>query len=158
MTLAPPTGPVLRDIHVPQASWWPLAPGWWILLAVVLLLLGVVVWLLRKHIRRKHRLRSLDAELSIVEAQFEHDENKANLASGLSELIRRAAVLRGGNAQLTGQAWLAELERLASGCLQEQDVTILESAPYQRQCEFDAQALTRNCRQWLRIAVVDHDA
>ncbi len=158
MSLAPPAGPSLRDIHVPDPSWWPPAPGWWALGGLLLLLLAVSFWWLRRWSRQRRKLRALDAELNSITLQFEHDHDKVALASALSQLVRRAALLRGGKAQLRGQAWLIELERLAPTCLHQQNVAVLQSAPYQRHASFDAQALIRDCRCWLRAALEGSDA
>ena len=48
-----PTGPALRDLHLPgEPSWFPPAPGWW-LLAVLLIIAAIV--LLRYWQRRRRR-------------------------------------------------------------------------------------------------------
>lgn len=158
MSLAPPAEPILRDIHVPDPSWWPPAPGWWALGSLLLLLLAVLLWWWRRRSQQRRKLRALDAEMRSITLQFEQDHDKVALASALSQLVRRATLLRGGKAQLRGQAWLAELERLAPSCIHQQNVAVLESAPYQRQASFDAQALIRDCRCWLQAAVERSDA
>ena len=42
-----PSGPDLRDIHLPPApSWWPPAPGWWLLALVLLIAIALGAWML----------------------------------------------------------------------------------------------------------------
>lgn len=105
----------LRDLHLPEAvGWWPPAPGWWFL--AVLVLAGLVLLLLR-HARRRARgaarrraLRELDALL----AEFEANRDAVRFAAGASALLRRAMLAyapRGEVAGLTGEAWLAWLDR-----------------------------------------------
>ena len=53
-----PSGPDLRDIHLPPApSWWPPAPGWWLLAIVLLIAIAVGVWTLLR-LWRERRWRT----------------------------------------------------------------------------------------------------
>lgn len=156
--IAPPAGPELRDIHVPEPSWWPPAPGWWILAVLALVLFTLLGWWIRRRLQRQRKLRALEVELAAVEAQFAQTKDKVALAGNLSRLIRRATLLRGGRAQLSGSAWHQELQRLAPENLDPQDVAVLDSAPYRRYADFDAEALTQACRLWLRATVESKDA
>jgi hypothetical protein len=100
----------LRDIHLPDAvGFWPLAPGWWALAALVAAAaLGAV--LVRRH-RRHRKLRWQRAcieELEAVALAFETTADETALAAGLSVLLRRVALARGGEsvAALHGEPWL----------------------------------------------------
>jgi hypothetical protein len=96
----------LRDIHLPQpVGLWPLAPGWWMLAGVlVLTVLGVRLWSRRR--RRslaRHALRELDR---LAAAPGTDDVQR--LATAISALLRRVALLRFGRARvaaLHGRAW-----------------------------------------------------
>lgn len=82
-------GPVLRDIHLPEApGWWPPAPGWWILAA--LLLLGLLLlWRLAARRRRARGLRArLQQELALA---LELAADPATRVASMSHLLRRAA-------------------------------------------------------------------
>lgn len=156
--IAPPAGPDLRDIHVPEPSWWPPAPGWWILALLVLLLCVVLVWWSRRRLKTRRKLRALEVELSAIEEQFVRTNDKVALAGSLSQLIRRAILLRGGSAQLRGKAWCEQLQRLAPGRIDEHSVAVLDSAPYRRHADFDVHALMRACRSWLRVVLESNRA
>ncbi len=153
MILAPlsaiPARPVLRDIHVPQASWWPPASGWWILLVLLVASLLLLAWLLRRWRRRRQLRNMLLSELDKVTAAFAQDQDGAALAAGLSSLLRRAARLQGAEVHLAGAAWRDEVQRLAPDALSPAFVRVLQSAPYQRSPEFDAEGLLAACRRWL---------
>ena len=110
-----PAADVLRDIHgLDAVSWLPLAAGWWYLLGAfiaVLLLVGIRYWIIyngpwlgwRGDARRQ--LRRLKKALSKGEPR--------DIASQLSELLRRIAMARSGRreaAGITGDAWLLWLE------------------------------------------------
>lgn len=110
-----PTQIPLRGLHLPDAiGWWPLAPGWWVL--IVLLALGVGLLLrdmLRRRSRsaaRRHALRQLEQHTTA----FADHGNTVTLGIEVSELLRRAMLAyapRADVAGLTGEAWLAWLDR-----------------------------------------------
>jgi hypothetical protein len=104
----------LRDIHGPDAvGWWPPAPGWWLvalgaLLAAWLLLAAArFVWrypFFTWHHDAWRRLVGLRRALAT--------DSPAEVATGLSELLRRVAMARLGRdscAGLAGDDWLAWL-------------------------------------------------
>lgn len=105
----------LRDLHLPEAiGWWPPAPGWWLLVA--LLVLGLV--LAARALHRRHRQNAARrlalAELARLQKNWEADLDTAALASGTSDLLRRAMLAyapRQEMAGLTGRAWLEWLDR-----------------------------------------------
>jgi hypothetical protein len=127
----------LRDLHLPDPTgWWPLAPGWWVLIALAAA--GLVYLLYQQYRRWRHnRLRRIAlAELSRVYQEYRHGTDALTLAKKISELLRRSMLAyspRGEVAGLTGEAWLAWLDR----GLEDQPFTTgagrkIESLPYQR--------------------------
>lgn len=105
----------LRDLHLPDpVSWWPLAPGWWLLIALALAGVAVLVraWqrARSRNAARRQALRVLEARV----AEYGRHGNAVRLGSELSELLRRTMLAyapRADVAGLTGEAWLAWLDR-----------------------------------------------
>lgn len=101
----------LRDIQgLDPVSWWPLAVGWWLLILLALLII-IGVFLSLRHLRRYppgswnrdayHRLTQLRKEANNL--------TDSELASRLSDLLRRISVTRMGRLQaagLSGDKWL----------------------------------------------------
>lgn len=104
----------LRDIHgIDPASWWPPALGWWLVLLGVGLTVYLISWLLEQ--RRLYPLgrwqKDAHRRLLRLKKLLKSAPTK-EVASELSELLRRIAVARCGRlkvAAMTGQAWLAWL-------------------------------------------------
>jgi hypothetical protein len=101
----------LRDIHgLDVVPWWPLAVGWWYVIAFIIFIAIVTAtsyWMMRYAPwlgwrRDAHRqLRALKKVLP--------GEDPREVASRLSELLRRIAMARSGRktvAGLTGENWL----------------------------------------------------
>ncbi len=106
----------LRDIQgLDTIPWWPIATGWWLLAVLVIALIFVLVSLVRNLLRypagswRRYawkELRMLKQQSSGMTAQ--------QIASDLSELLRRIAVARLGREQaagLSGERWLEWLQQ-----------------------------------------------
>ena len=152
----------IRDLHLPEViGWWPLAPGWWILIALAAA--GLFV-LLRRMFRayargsaRRHALRQLEL---YCEEYLDHD-NGVKFGTQLSELVRRTMLAyapRGAVAGLTGQEWLAWLDRdLDRSHFAEGDGRWLIEWPYQdpglRLDKSDVGALVDAVRLRLRTPV-----
>ncbi len=140
----------LRDIHLPEPiGWWPLAPAWWAVFGGVLLcaLGGFLVWRQRRRTRVR---RAAQTELAKIKARFAAEADQMALARALSSWCRRVGIALGRAPDLTGDAWLAELDRIGSGdffahglgrCLQE--------APYRASVELDASALLAGLEAWV---------
>ncbi len=106
----------LRDIHgLDTIPWWPIATGWWLFAVLVIALMFVLVSLVRNLMRypagswRRYawkELRTLKQRSADMTAQ--------QIASELSELLRRIAVARLGREQaagLSGERWLDWLQQ-----------------------------------------------
>jgi hypothetical protein len=108
-----PAGPDLRDIHLPPApSWWPPAPGWWVLAIVVLVAIGFGVWTLARLWRGQRWRRRVIGELDRIAASHAAQPDGVRLATEVSQLLRRAALLvEPGAVALHGEEWLAFLDR-----------------------------------------------
>lgn len=98
----------LRDIQLPDpVAFWPPAPGWW--LAAALCAAMIVAAILFARARRRSMRRAALRELSAVEGRFESRGDPAELAQGLSALLRRTALARFPDASvaaLHGAHWL----------------------------------------------------
>lgn len=105
----------LRDLHPPDpVGWWPPAPGWWLLL---LFLAGGLVWLARWYLHRRSRNAARRYALRKLEAycdEYGQHGDAVRLGSQLSGLLRRTMLAyapRADIAGLTGEEWLAWLDR-----------------------------------------------
>ncbi len=143
-----PSGPELRDIHVPAPpSWWPPAPGWWLLAALVVALSVFVFLHVRKRLRHRRRTRA-------VMAEFERtvDTARANapaLSAALSAFLRRLAMRGSASAAtLSGEAWLAHLDVMLGGDEFSKGVgRALADAPYRAHADIDEPALIALARR-----------
>jgi hypothetical protein len=146
-----PSGPVLRDIHLPLApSWWPPAPGWWVLAAV--LLIALVTWGLwyRRRRRHQHQLTRVLAELDGLLLQYHQQGDAPSLAAGLHQLLRRAARrLDPMAARQQGAAWKATLARVALPAPMQAQLLALEQQMYRNDQSIDATASALAVRRWI---------
>lgn len=151
MTVA--TLDALRDIHLPPLPGLAvaLAPEY-LALAALLLLAGAVGW--GRRWRRRRPLRAALRELAGLADAHARDADNTRLASGLSRLLRRYAVLRFAPAPiagLSGRAWLDFLDAHGGAGDFAQGVgAVLETRPYQSHGAFDATALMALVRRWLQ--------
>ena len=164
-----PSGPDLRDIHLPPApSWWPPAPGWWLLAIVLLIAIAAGAWMLLREWRERRWRRRVLAELDRIAALHATQPNGVRLATDVSQLLRRAALLiEPGAAALHGEEWLAFLDNRfddasARGGKEAHFRTdagrALIDAPYRRvddpdRPSVDASALLGLARRWLQRAL-----
>lgn len=137
-----PAGPVLRDIHLPEApGWWPPAPGWWALAALALMLSALASLWLRRQLRRRAWRRALTAELAQIDARHPHSDAAAHVAA-LSVFLRRVAALADASvAALQGEAWLRFLDGDdPARPFSEGNGRLLLDAPYRRTVDPQAAA------------------
>ncbi|MGH8152027.1 MAG: DUF4381 family protein [Rhodanobacteraceae bacterium] len=146
-------GPVLRDIHLPPAGWWPPGPGWWIVAglvaAICLLVVASLAWR-----RRRAPLRAALREIGALAAAFGRDGDAAKLADGASRLLRRiarridpAVAARGGG------EWRAFLRRYARNDTTRAALDQLVEARFRVAPSFEALALLAALRVWCRRAL-----
>ena len=153
-----PSGPELRDIHVPaDPSWWPPAPGWWLLAAIVIALLAWAILRLRRSMRRRQWRQRVIAELDRIATDASLREDPPRLLGELSQLLRRSARLLDVAApSLRGTDWLAFLDQQIGGDeFSRGSGRVLLDGPYQRQASVDADALLALVRRWLMRVLDD---
>jgi Domain of unknown function (DUF4381) len=150
----------LRDIVLARPpGFFPPAPGWYLIAALAI---AIVVWDVRRYRRRRaanlYRRQAL-AELDRLVDVLEHKGGRHEVAARLPELLKRVALHvepRAAVADLTGAAWLAQLDRMYGGSafskgpgrilprLAYGTATYIASVP---RAELDA--LVRLSREWL---------
>ena len=150
-----PTGPQLRDIHLPPApAWWPPAPGWWMLAALALLLIGGAIWFTRKQRRVLRQRRAVMSELDRVATQYERDADAAALITALHQLLRRVARRHDLQAtQQRGEAWRRTLSRVPLDESVLDRLVALDQWLYRPPAEFDHAAAVGAVRNWLHKAL-----
>lgn len=146
-------GPVLRDIHLPPASWWPLAPGWWLLaLGLIFMVAGFAFWYGRRH--RRHLLHSVMREIGAIEAAHAANGDDRRLADQASRLLRRVACrVDPAAATQGGEAWRAFLHRHAHEPATRRALDDLADARFRAHPVLDAPALMAALRTWCRNAL-----
>jgi len=107
---------LVRDVHVPEASWWP-APGWWLLAILFAVCVYGIYRLLR--LRRAYRLdawrREARAELKTLSSTLETADvsERHEVVKRASSLLRQVMMAvhgREGVASLTDDSWLRALD------------------------------------------------
>ncbi|MBF0628205.1 MAG: DUF4381 domain-containing protein [Magnetococcales bacterium] len=145
----------LRDIHLPDPiSWWPPAWGWWVVILTPLL--AILFWLLWRHRARRHWIRTAAlAELTRITQNHAHHQDDQRLATELSALLRRVALLRHPDqpvAGLCGEAWLNFLDQnLPARPFSQGAGRMLILAPFAPATRFHPDELLQICQQWIRI-------
>lgn len=147
------SGPVLRDIHLPPAGWWPLAPGWWLLALVVIVLAIGVAWWWRRHARQRP-LRSVLREIDAIEAAHADHRDDTRAAEQASRLLRRMARrIDPAVASQTGAAWRAFVRRYARDAATRQALESLMDVRFRARPALDVPAVATALRAWCCIAL-----
>jgi hypothetical protein len=153
----PPQEPQLRDIHVPQVSWWPLAPGWWVLAGLVVIALLVTVWLLRRRARRRKFIDVVLADLHDARARHALDGDSAAFAATAHALLRRVARTRDPHAVTSSaNSWHDALAGMAPS----RDVSrlvALGDVIYRPRAALDVDVVHKDVEDWVRD-VLSHRA
>jgi hypothetical protein len=147
----------LRDIHLPDdPSIWPLAFGWWLLIIIGCILIYIFVkkWLqLRK---QKQVINLMQIELSHINNHYKNHKNKHQLASEISELLKRFVrhILKDNSAiSLTGAVWIDYLNKQAGSDHFSQFESELTQAQYLPQSEYDASRLIAAVKNYFPTAI-----
>lgn len=141
----------LRDIHVPPApDLWPPAPGWWVLFALFATLLVLAGWHLVRYLRVRRRRRHILGELE----RLRRGSTGPRLAAEVSALLKRVALARFPRTQvapLTGEGWLAFLDRTGGGGrFAGGPGKVLAEGPYAPDTTLETEALLGLARDWVR--------
>ena len=151
----------LHDLVEPAAvAWWPLAPGWWIVIALLLVWLGaafVTAWIRwRKTAYRRAGLRLLD---KIEKASANASADSVRLLGSLSSLLKRVALAafpRERVASLSGDEWIAFLDRTSAGArFATEPMNLLAGASYHdsASAQLDDEQFSAICdaaRSWIQ--------
>ena len=149
----------LRDLHMPEPiSFWPPAFGWWIVLLLILICVAIGLWV-KRYRRATAPRRVALATLLDLQATFHETNDTPKLMAGLSQLLRRYALVCFGRqnvAGLTGLAWLKFLDEhgktpLFSG---EQVQQALTAVPYGAQGSVDAGEMVNLVKRWIKQAPI----
>lgn len=154
MPPASPTGPVLRDIHLPPAPpWWPPAPGWWVLAGVLLVVVLAGWWWRARRRAMERRCQHWLAELARLRAGHLANGDLGAFAAGVQQLLRRVARPHApAAASARGAAWRAILARVPVDRPTLDVLAGLDTAIYPARAAVDAEALTAAACTWLRAA------
>ena len=111
----------LPPLMLPEApGLWPLALGWWVLGIVIMVsFIAIYRWLLKDY-RSKARKRAAIKEAGQLIENYRSCANAQQYLLDCNKLLRRFCVQQFptlGIAPLHGQAWLAQLDKLAGQTL-----------------------------------------
>ena len=109
----------LHEIVMPaSASWAPQTIGWYVLFGLVLLVAGGWVYRCLRRFRKNRYRRLALEELTVVERELQEPERRAKALAEIPVLLKwtaLAAFPRSEVAALTGEQWLAFLDRNLGG-------------------------------------------
>jgi hypothetical protein len=147
----------LRDIHLPDdPSIWPLAFGWWLLIIIVSILIYVLVKKWQQLRKQKQLIDLMQIELNNINENFKTHTNKRQLASEISELLKRFVrhILKDNSAtSLTGTEWVEYLNKQTGSSHFSQFESELTQAQYLPQTEYDASQLITAVKNYFPAAI-----
>jgi hypothetical protein len=146
----------LQDIHLPEAvGLWPPAWGWWLLLVVVIAAVASIIYFVRRN-RSRNAYRALALkELAKIKQQYDANKNSEYLQA-VSILLRRTALSgfsKQFNASIKGEEWLRWLDAQSgkpSTDFSQGVGRALLIGPYQKNPEFDRNALHKLVESWIQ--------
>lgn len=144
----------LRDIHLPQPiSWWPLAPGWYVLMIIVLFLVVVIAYFIQqRRLNAMPKKQALEL-LKIYKQQYEKEKNTQITSAGISELLRRVALVyfpREAVASLHGDAWVVFLNQTSKGIDFKPVQSMLLESPFKAPETLNLIPLITRAEQWIK--------
>ncbi len=146
----------LQDIHLPaEIGLWPPAWGWWLLLLVIIVCVAsLVLFIKRNKLRNAYRALAI-AELNKSFKQYSGEQSSEYLQA-LSILLRRTALSAFGNKFNPSVKGNDFLEWLDEQCIKTNSQfskgvgTALLIGPYQKNPEFDRNALHQLSLLWIK--------
>lgn len=97
----------------PEASGWPLAPGWWIAICLVSILIVIIAYCYRRRIR-KRLYRQAKFELRFITDSHQKTNDHQQLLLSLSKWLRQVSLVAYQSKKIesvTGQAWIELLDQ-----------------------------------------------
>ncbi|MBS0439778.1 MAG: DUF4381 domain-containing protein [Proteobacteria bacterium] len=148
-----PSGPILRDIHLPPPpGWWPPAPGWWMVAAMAIGLGIFALYKLHKLRKRRRHERAVLRELDVCIEANRHDS--AGLAAALSHFLRRLSLRDAHAAAFAGERWLEYLDARGGGEDFRHGIgRVLIDAPFRARADYDTDGLVALVRRFTRNAL-----
>jgi hypothetical protein len=150
----------LRDIHIGDASMWPMAIGWWLVLLVLCITLYFLWKKIKQYKRRKHLNALMQKELISIREKFKKNNNKHQLAGEVSQLLKRFVryVLQDLTASsLTGNKWLDYLDsKVDYPVFSELDFEV-NQAQYMKNSDFDVPKLLAAVKNYFPKAIKSLD-
>ena len=145
----------LKDIHLPQAiGWWPPAIGWWL---VALILLAVIIfaaiWVWKRYQSQAYR-RHAELQLAQIRERFQQQQDRCQLLSELSVLLKRTCITRYGRdrvAGLVGKEWLQFLDQTgATHAFTQGQGNALVNQRFRPAPDVDGNELIQLVQNWLK--------
>jgi len=149
----------LKDIHLPDTvSWWPPATGYWLILLIIAVC-ALSFFIIKKYLKSQRIKKQALTEYRRIKNNYLKDQNKKQLVTSLSGLLRRAAISsypRTECASLTGKDWLSWLDE---GLIKSNSNITFSSGPGYLLTDFaysksdhsdDINNLLSLCHQWLK--------
>jgi hypothetical protein len=145
--------PVLRDIHLPDASlWWPPAAGWWVVL-ILIVLLALLLPRLWRWIRHKPLKRVSMRQFERICQQHKAGQSDRLVLGEITALLRRVTISYYGRrvaAAATGEQWQHQLQQLAGDAgFSAEQLELLVRGRYQAQADLDIESLLQASERWL---------
>jgi hypothetical protein len=145
----------LKDIHgAADPGWWPPAPGWWLLALLLAAVLGFSLRILAVRIAHHRRKRSWIGVLDRLNRRCDPEQQPQAYLAGINRMFRAVALRafpQAPCARLQGQEWVAFIRSMMPDGTDPDCLRALASGPYEASPQFDAAALRRSARTWVKL-------
>lgn len=141
----------LRDIHLPESPFWPLAPGWWLLIVIACVAAYFTYKYIAKRNHKKQLNQLMQQQLLEIQNNFKKHKDKHKLAIEISELLKRFVrhILGDSNAtSLTGDAWIDYLNQQVDNRVFDKFKVALTQAQYVPHLDYDVPSLIATVKNY----------